>query len=107
MKDLTQEKLKEYLHYNELTGIFTWIKRPQRSHIIVGEEAGSVTGTRPYRTISLFGIRSQAHRLVFFMLKASGQTQHLGYHIDFFEACCARLSANVSYGFHENHGRAV
>lgn len=32
--------------------------------------------------------------------------QHsLGYHEDFFEAVCARKSAEPRFGFHENHGR--
>lgn len=30
---------------------------------------------------------------------------HLGHYIDFFEACCARKSAENKYGFHPNHGR--
>lgn len=29
---------------------------------------------------------------------------HLIYTPDFFEACCVRKSAEVKYGFHENHG---
>ena len=32
---------------------------------------------------------------------------HLGYYTDWFEAVCARMSANNKYGFHPNHGRAV
>lgn len=31
----------------------------------------------------------------------------LGYHFSFLDACCARKSAEVKYGYHENHGRAV
>jgi len=31
---------------------------------------------------------------------------YLGQHIDFFEACCARKSAENKYGFHKNHGAA-
>ena len=31
--------------------------------------------------------------------------KHLGYYDDWFEAVCARMSANNRYGFHENHGR--
>jgi len=32
---------------------------------------------------------------------------HLGHYRDWFEAVCARKSAEVSYGFHPNHGRSV
>ena len=31
--------------------------------------------------------------------------KHLTVTKDFFEACCARKSAEVKYGYHENHGR--
>ena len=31
--------------------------------------------------------------------------RHLGLYEDFFEACCARKSAERKYGFHVNHGR--
>lgn len=33
------------------------------------------------------------------------KTKNLGYHTDFFEAVCARKSAEVKHNFHENHGR--
>lgn len=29
---------------------------------------------------------------------------HLGYYHSFFDACCARKSAEIFYGFHVNHG---
>lgn len=32
-------------------------------------------------------------------------TKHVGYFTDFFEACCARKSAELRHGYHENHGR--
>ncbi len=31
----------------------------------------------------------------------------LGMHEDFYEAVCTRKSAEVKYGFHENHGRSA
>ena len=34
-----------------------------------------------------------------------GKTIHLGRHDDFFEAGCARKSAEVAHGFHPNHGK--
>jgi len=35
----------------------------------------------------------------------NNQNLHLGYHIDYFEACCSRKSAEHKFGFHKNHGR--
>ncbi len=31
--------------------------------------------------------------------------RHIGYFTDFFEACCARKSAELRNGYHANHGR--
>ena len=38
-------------------------------------------------------------------IKANGKKKHLGHFSDFFEACCARKSAENKYNFHPNHGR--
>jgi hypothetical protein len=38
-------------------------------------------------------------------IKLDGKRIHLGYFDDFFEAACARKSAEKRYGFHRNHGR--
>jgi len=40
-------------------------------------------------------------------IKVSGKTIHLGRHFSFFEAVCARKSAERLYSFHVNHGRSV
>lgn len=37
-------------------------------------------------------------------INVDGKTKHLGYFEDFFEAICARKSAEPKNGFHENHG---
>lgn len=37
----------------------------------------------------------------------NGSRYTLGSFYDFFEACCARKSAEVKFGYHENHGRAL
>lgn len=38
-------------------------------------------------------------------LHLDSKRKYLGVHTDWFEAVCARMSANNLYGFHENHGR--
>ena len=38
-------------------------------------------------------------------IKINGTKINLGFFNDFFEAACARLSANNKFGFHENHGK--
>ncbi len=40
-------------------------------------------------------------------IKSDVKYLYLGSFFDFFEACCVRKSAEVFYGFHVNHGRAV
>ena len=38
-------------------------------------------------------------------ITSQGKMKPLGRYTDFFEAVCARMSANNRYGFHPNHGR--
>jgi hypothetical protein len=59
---LTQNKLKEYLHYEPGTGIFRWIKKPKCSRVILGGVAGTVQ-TKGYRNINLLTYANKAHRL--------------------------------------------
>ena len=40
-------------------------------------------------------------------IKANGKFISLGYFDNYFEACCVRKSAEVKYGYHANHGRAI
>ena len=56
---LTQQTLKEYLHYCPTTGIFTWIKSRKD---LLSTEAGSIY-KRGYKYITLLGSRYMAHRL--------------------------------------------
>lgn len=37
-------------------------------------------------------------------IKNAGKAKHLGVFSDYFEAVCARKSADLQYGFHKNHG---
>jgi hypothetical protein len=61
---VTQERLKELLHYDPETGVFVWTAR--RSGVRVDSIAGCVyspSGTNEYRAIKVEGSQYQAHRL--------------------------------------------
>ena len=58
--ELTAERLREVLHYNPVTGVFTW--RVSRSNVHAGDEAGSDDGNG-YVQIRLFRATYRAHRL--------------------------------------------
>lgn len=60
---ITQERLKELLYYNLLTGLFIWMVRIAR-HVRAGEIAGTVN-KRGYISIIIDGKSYQAHRLAF------------------------------------------
>ena len=62
---ITQKLIKEYLHYEPLTGIFTWIKKPSQK-IILGSKAGYAHKQRGgYINIGFKGMNLKAHRLAF------------------------------------------
>lgn len=39
------------------------------------------------------------------LIMADGKRKYVGIYQDFFEACCARKSAEVEYNYHVNHGQ--
>lgn len=57
---LTAECLRERLHYNPDTGIFTWIVRPAQC-VHIGDVAGCLYDG--YRNILIFNQKYKAHRL--------------------------------------------
>jgi hypothetical protein len=60
---IMQELLKEYLHYNPDTGVFTWSKKPS-AKVYVGDIAGTLH-PRGYIYIKFKGKIHRAHRLAF------------------------------------------
>ena len=59
--DISQERLKEILHYDPETGIFRW-REPVGNRVIAGDRAGCVGG-KGYIKIKIDGKYYQAHRL--------------------------------------------
>lgn len=64
---LTQKELKENLHYNPDTGIFTWIKSAKGRNLI--SSAGTLDKSTGYIRINIFGKVYYAHRLAFLYIK--------------------------------------
>ena len=61
---ITQERLKQLLHYNPDTGVFTWMRSPARC-IKAGDVAGGVNKATGYIVIRLDGKLYPSHRLAF------------------------------------------
>ena len=179
---ITQDELKQLIHYNPDTGVVTWLKR---NHLMFTDglinsaqskcrtwntkNAGNrITSTNNYgyTSVNIWGKRYLAHRLAFLYMvgyipsevdhingvrldiswcnlrevtrsencmntklrsdsgtgvmgvhwnrkfkrwecyiNKLGKRRYLGRYSDFFEAVCARKSAELLFGFHENHGR--
>lgn len=76
---LTAELLREHIHYDPETGIFTWIK-PRAPGVKIGDVAGNrmVDG---YWTICLFSNHQKAHRLAF-LYETGAFPEHMVDHIN-------------------------
>ena len=61
-----EERIKNYLLYNEITGELFWIKSPKYD-INVGDEAGSITN-QGYVKLTLLKKQLTAHRIIWFMV---------------------------------------
>jgi hypothetical protein len=61
---LTQELLKEHLHYDTISGVFTW-KLATSGRNLPGSIAGVVSSDTGYRLIGLFNKRYRAHHLAY------------------------------------------
>jgi len=62
MIELTQERLKELLHYDHDTGVFAWRALPPNAHCVkIGDVAGSYSNG--YLKIKICGVSYWGHRL--------------------------------------------
>ncbi len=69
--DLTAARLREVLHYDPATGVFTWLVT-NSNRAVAGSIAGTVeTGKWHYVQISIDGQRNRAHRLAFLYMRGS------------------------------------
>src|ERR1035437_1342352 len=62
---LTQERLKELLHYDPATGVFSWLTN-MKGGVRCGDVAGCKTGGQGYIRIRLDDHCYYGHRLAFF-----------------------------------------
>lgn len=73
MKMISQKKLKEILHYDPITGFFTW-KVKIADKISIGQRAGSQR-ENGYRFIRINKIRYREHRLAYLYMTGTIPTQ--------------------------------
>lgn len=59
------ERVKQEVHYDENTGVFTWLKTG-KGRGKVGEQVGNGYLYKGYQKVQLFGARYLAHRLAWF-----------------------------------------
>ena len=82
--DNSWENIADVTHYENM-----------KNTILRDDNSYGITGVSWYRSSEKWRARIYAFR----------EEKYLGYFDDFFEAVCARKSAELKYGFHENHGR--
>ena len=64
---LSHSRLKEYLDYDPLTGVFVWLKKKARAN--PGDVAGGFSRNHGYVTIKFDGKHYMAHRLAWFYMR--------------------------------------
>lgn len=73
--EITAERLRRLLHYDQNTGIFTW-KEHYAKNVVIGSPAGFVDG-RGYVRLCIDQREYQVHRLAFLYVNGEWPTQQL------------------------------
>ena len=100
MQELTQARLKELLHYNPDTGIFTWMADRNG-----GARKGDIAGTlhkHGYIVIRIDGTKRPAHRLAWLYIYGKlpeCQIDHINHIRDF------NASSNLREATHHENGK--
>ncbi|CNI81435.1 AP2 domain [Yersinia pekkanenii] len=103
MRELTQERLKELLHYDPDTGVFTWTFR--RGRVSTGQDAGTLTNG--YIVVGIDGCSYRAQRLAWFYMHGSWPRKYIDHinriktdngFINLREATSAENQRNVGIG---------
>lgn len=76
---ITQNRLKELLHYDPVTGIWTW-KVIRTGYAYIGSQAGNIT-KHGYRNIRVDGKLYRSSRLVYLYMKNEWPSEEID-HID-------------------------
>lgn len=72
---LTQERLRHVLHYDESTGVFTWLVK-RRGVVTAGTPAGSKR-CDGYLSIKVDGVSHLAHRLAWFYVTGQWPSEQI------------------------------
>jgi hypothetical protein len=78
--EITQDKLKEILHYDPVTGIFRWRLVANINQVKPWDVAGSTSGQK-YIEIMIYGKSYKAHRLAWLYITGAWPVLHID-HID-------------------------
>lgn len=81
MNIVTFDRIREFLSYDNFTGIFKWIKKPHGHLANIGDVAGSISKRDGYQRITFAGKSYLSHRLAWYFVYNEWPSKNLD-HID-------------------------